>query len=235
MSADRSLAPASDAPAVPLTGFYAFVVERIRRGAMVPTAIARANTTLRSVNKAQARHFGRLAVDPPSQQVARRGEYRIERIALAQANAYVTQFHRHLNGVVGHLASRALYDDAALRGVIVLGRPVARHQDDGATVEVLRVCTDGSRNACSKLYGAARRYAKANRMTRVITYTLPDEPGASLKASGFICTGSTDGGSWARPTRDRADKAPTCAKLRWEMAVPAAATKPAAGRRKTMA
>lgn len=202
---------------LPLSGFYGFVAERIRRGAMVPTAVARANALLRTVPKDRARQFGKFDLSPPTAGVARTGSYRVNRIPLAAANAYVTQFHRHLNAVVGHLASFALYDGAGLRGVLIIGRPLARHQDNRTTVEVLRLCSDGSPNACSKLYGAARRWAKQKGKSRLITYTLPDETGASLKASGFACTGATNGGSWNRVGRQRIDKAPTVAKTRWEL------------------
>jgi hypothetical protein len=202
--------------AAPMTGFYAFVAERIRHGAMGPASIHRANVAFRALPKALACRAGRF--ESPGT-AGRAGPYRVAEIALAQANAYVTQFHRHLNGVVGHVASLALYDDAGMRGVLILGRPLARHQDDGSTAEVLRVCTDGSRNACSKLYGAARRWAKRNGRRRLVTYTLPEEPGASLRGAGFICTGATRGGSWNRTGRARADKAPTVAKTRWEMRV----------------
>lgn len=202
-----------------LTGFYGFVAERIRRGAMIPTAVHRANTLLRSVGKEDARRFGRFDPTAPSTGIARSGPYRVERIELALANAYVTQFHRHLNGVVGHLASFGLYDDAGLRGVLILGRPLARQLDDGGSAEVLRLCSDGSRNACSKLYGAARRYARQAGLTRIVTYTLPEEPGASLRAAGFVGVGRTAGGSWSRTGRERADKAPLCAKQRWELVI----------------
>ena len=211
---DAAAAPARE---LPLTGFYRFLATRIERGAMVPTAISRANTLLRTVNKAQAHQFARLGAPPPTTGVERDGDFRVEPIELASANAYVTQFHRHLNAVVGHVASLGLYDAVGLRGVLILGRPLARHQDNGHTIEVLRLCSDGSKNACSKLYGAARKWAKQHGKRRILTYTLPGESGASLKASGFVCTGSTEGGSWHRPSRERTDKAPTVAKVRWEL------------------
>jgi len=76
--------------------------------------------------------------------------------------------------------------------------------DDGATVEILRIATDGARNACSMLYGACRRVARALGYSRVITYTLPDEGGASLRASGFVFDGDAGNASKAwhnRPGR----------------------------------
>lgn len=202
------------ATSVEHTGFYAFLAERIRRGTMLPIAVSRANKAFRGLNKDQARKAGRfsqLEVSP------RQGDYRVEGVSLARANAFVTQFHRHLNGTVGHLASFGLFDDAGLRGVVILGRPLARALQNGATIEVLRLCSDGSRNACSKLYAQARRFAKANSLSRIITYTLPEESGASLKAAGFRMVGATRGGSWNTASRPRSDKAPTCRKTRWEI------------------
>lgn len=105
-----------------------------------------------------------------------------------------------------------------MRGVAIVGRPVARLLDNGWTLEVNRVCTDGARNACSMLYGAAWRAAKALGFRRLITYTLPEEGGASLRASGWYCVGERGGGTWDRPnnSRPRVDKHPTQVKLLWE-------------------
>ena len=69
---------------------------------------------------------------------------------------------------------------------------------DGWTLEITRLATDGTRNACSALYGAARRAAFALGYSRVITYTLAEEDGASLRAAGFICEGIIKGESWMR-------------------------------------
>src|SRR3546814_18235817 len=73
------------------------------------------------------------------------------------------------------------------------------------TREVTRRCTDGAPNACSKLYGAAWKAAKALGYTRLITYTLPEEGGASLRAAGWQLVGTRGGGAWSRPSRPRAD------------------------------
>lgn len=71
-------------------------------------------------------------------------------------------------------------------GVATAGRPVARHYDDGRTLEVNRTCTDGTKNANSMLYGAVWRAAKAMGYLRCITYTQADETGASLRAAGWV-------------------------------------------------
>lgn len=111
---------------------------------------------------------------------------RIVPVTLRQANAFVGALHRHSRTVVGHKFSAGVEDEAGvLRGVAVVGRPVARALDDGRTVEITRVCTDGSPNACSMLYAACRRAARALGHQRIYTYTLPEEGGASLRAAGF--------------------------------------------------
>lgn len=104
-----------------------------------------------------------------------------------------------------------------VRGVLIAGRPVARLNQDGRTVEVTRVATDGCRNACSFLYAAARRVAAAIGYHRILTYTLPEESGSSLRASGWRCTDlGAGGGSWSREHRPRVDLHPLQQKLRWE-------------------
>jgi hypothetical protein len=89
--------------------------------------------------------------------------------------------------------------------VAIVGRPVARRMDDGETVEINRVCTDGTRNACSLLLGAVRRAARALGYKRVITYTLPSEGGASLRAAGYRFDGEAGGSSKMWDTRDGRD------------------------------
>jgi hypothetical protein len=101
-------------------------------------------------------------------------------------------------------------------GVVILGRPVARRLDDGWTLEVTRCATDGTSNACSCLYGAAWRLAKSLGYRRLVTYTLPEEGGASLRGAGWTCVGEAGGGSWDRAERPRVDLHPTQTKLRWE-------------------
>jgi hypothetical protein len=101
-------------------------------------------------------------------------------------------------------------------GVVIVGRPVARMLDDGKTLEVTRCCTDGTHNACSMLYSAARRAAKALGYKRIITYILATETGGSLKAAGWRLVGPAGGGSWNRTGRPRKDKAPIIGKVMWE-------------------
>lgn len=117
-------------------------------------------------------------------------------ITLRQANAYVEKYHRHHKPSRGHKFSIGVCDDGELVGVCICGRPVSRRLDDGKTLEVNRLCTDGTYNACSILYGAACRAAKAMGYTKVITYILESETGASLKAAGFKCEGRAGGLEW---------------------------------------
>ena len=98
-----------------------------------------------------------------------------------------------------------------------MGRPVARAIDQWNTVEVTRLCADGTRNACSFLYGACKRAAKALGYSRIITYILESEDGTSLKASGWNYSYTTVGKSWNSPSRQRVDKAPTCNKKLYEV------------------
>lgn len=136
---------------------------------------------------------------------------------LEAANDFVARMHRHHPPVRGHKFSIAAAVDARIVGVVIVGRPVSRMRQDGRTLEVTRLCTDGTRNACSFLYGAAARAAFALGYLRLGTYTLPDEGGASLRASGWKLIGERGGGSWSRAGRLREDRAPTVAKLLWEV------------------
>ena len=103
-------------------------------------------------------------------------------------------------------------------GVACVGRPVSRGFDDGWTLEVTRVASDGTRNVCSMLYGACRRASQALGYRRLVTYTLASEGGSSLRASGYREVWKTAGGSWDTPSRPRVDKGPTCQKTLWEAA-----------------
>lgn len=138
-------------------------------------------------------------------------------ISLAGANAFVTDLHRHHKPVVGHKFSLAAWKDDGIVGVAIVGRPVARMRDDGLTLEVTRLCTDGTRNCCSFLYGAAARATFALGYKRLGTYILASEPGTTLRAAGWRLIGQTKGGSWSRPSRGRIDKHPTAQKTLYEV------------------
>jgi hypothetical protein len=127
-------------------------------------------------------------------------------VSLAEANAFVTEHHRHHQHVVGHKFAIGAVADGTLVGVVIVGRPVSRMRDDGKTLEVTRLCTDGSKNACSFLYGCAARAAFALGYERIGTYIRLDEPGTSLVAAGWRRMGLAGGGSWDRLSRARTDK-----------------------------
>lgn len=91
-------------------------------------------------------------------------------MTLREANAFVEQNHRHHGATVGHKFSIGLSDGEKIVGVAIVGRPVSRHLDDGWTLEVNRLCTDGTRNACSMLYAAAWRAARAMGYKRVSSW-----------------------------------------------------------------
>ena len=119
-------------------------------------------------------------------------------ITLRQAREFVSQHHRHSKPPRGWKFGVGVTVDGALVGVAAAGRPVARHFDDGLTLEVNRSCTDGTRNANSALYGAVWRAAKAMGYRRAITYTQADESGASLRAVGWRRVRDLPArGSWA--------------------------------------
>jgi hypothetical protein len=150
-------------------------------------------------------------------------------LTLREARRFVADHHRHNEPPIGHKFSIGLRQSAELVGVVIAGRPVGRGSDDGLTVELLRVTTLGEGNACSRLYGAACRAAAAMGYRRAITYTLADEPGTSLRASGFTATTVTKGGEWTpmdglirsaeSPRMFDPPKMPTGPKVKWERAL----------------
>jgi hypothetical protein len=138
-------------------------------------------------------------------------------MTLRDAHAFVEQHHRHHAPSVGGLFAVGVAEGDAVVGVAVVGRPIARRNDDGYTAEVTRVATDGARNACSMLYGACWRAARALGYHRLITYTLKTESGASLRGAGWRVVGEVKGQSWSVPSRPRVDRYPLQDKLKWEM------------------
>lgn len=139
------------------------------------------------------------------------------RVKFDEAANFVREHHRHHTPPVGHLFSIGAENDGKLVGVAIVGRPVARHRDDGSTAEITRLCTDGTRNAASFLLGRACKAAFALGFRRIGTYTLGSESGASLRGAGWRLIGERGGGSWSSPSRPRVDKHPTEPKLLWEL------------------
>lgn len=138
---------------------------------------------------------------------------------LEEANRFVEAHHRHSAARQGHKFSLAASVGGEVVGVAIVGRPVARGLDDGWTLEALRVCTDGTRNACSFLYAAAWRATRALGYRKLVTYTLASEPGASLRAAGWRVVGEVTARpkGWNTPGRPRVEVAGQ-ERLRWEAA-----------------
>lgn len=146
---------------------------------------------------------------------------RLVPVSLKDANGFVAMWHRHHQPVPGHKFSVGVADDDnTLRGVAIVGRPVARHYDDGLTLEVNRTATDGTANANSMLYGAAARAAFALGYRRLITYTQDGESGASLRGAGWrIVAKRPPRPGWDAPSRPRSETHPTAiARTLWEAA-----------------
>jgi hypothetical protein len=114
---------------------------------------------------------------------------KIKPIHLRAANDFVKKYHRHNLPTVGGKFAISVYGNDKMCGVAICGRPTARNADNGVTLEIYRVCTDGTYNACSKLYGACCKIAKAMGYEKIITYILASENGASVRAANFICEG----------------------------------------------
>lgn len=129
---------------------------------------------------------------------------------------FVGEHHRHNKPPAGHKFSIAVYDaGGVLHGVCMVGRPIGRYLDDGLTLEVNRCCTDGTRNACTMLYGAAQRAAKALGYKRIVTYTLESENGSSLRASNWICDGQAGGTHWTGQRYEQTEIPLGEMKVRW--------------------
>jgi hypothetical protein len=144
------------------------------------------------------------------------------RIRQQHAFDFIDALHRHHKAPQGAVFYLAATKGETIVGVAVVGRPVARGFDPDAVAEVTRLCTDGTPNACSFLYGAAARAATALGFQKIITYTLASEPGTSLRASGWVEDERVHGRRWSCPSRPRttAELGP---KIRWAKAFRAAA------------
>lgn len=140
---------------------------------------------------------------------------RIAPISFKSASNYINTYHRHHRATVGCKFCVSVVDESELvHGVAVCGRPVGRFLDDGYTLEINRVCSDGTPNVCSMLYGACCRIAKQMGYRKVVTYTLQSEDGASLKASNFTFDGIAGGTHWTG-SRNRGQAIPAEMKKRW--------------------
>lgn len=142
----------------------------------------------------------------------------LQPITYPEACAFIRLHHRHHQPPHKWKFGLAVNDGENVVGVAVVDRPVARMLDNGYTLEVTRLCTDGTPHVASKLYAASWRAVRALGYRRLITYTLLEEPGTSLKAAGWKSLYETAGGSWDRPSRPRVDNHPLGQKTLWEAA-----------------
>jgi hypothetical protein len=140
---------------------------------------------------------------------------RLRPVTVKRAIPFVGKVHRRLPRIQGAMWAVSVRDGDALVGVALVGHPARKLAEDG-TLAVLRVAViEGARNACSMLYGACSRAAKAMGAPNLVTYTHGDEHGSSLKASGWVDGGLTDGGEWNSPSRQRALAIDPLPKRRW--------------------
>ena len=130
----------------------------------------------------------------------------------------MANLHRHHKPSTGHKFSVKVVDESGfVHGVAICGRPVSRHLDNGETLEINRLCTDGTHNACSMLYGACARIARNMGYKKIITYILMSENGASLRASNFTCEGEAGGEMWTGKRSGRDNGVPKEKKTRWSI------------------
>ena len=94
----------------------------------------------------------------------------------------------------------------------------ARAVDQKYVLEVTRLATDGTPNACSFLYALAARLADGMGFKKIQTYILDSESGTTLRAAGWKLEGQTAGGDWnhskANAGKRRTDQ-PMQPKSRW--------------------
>lgn len=143
-------------------------------------------------------------------------------LTLKQANALVERFHRHHKPVRGHRFSLGCeLADGRICGAVIVGRPTARAINQYLVAEVSRLVTDGTKNACSFLYGAAARVAKEMGFIKIQTYIIENERGVTLRASGWEFETITEGGDWNHSWRKgRRTDQPMCKKQRWAKTFP---------------
>lgn len=143
---------------------------------------------------------------------------RIVPLELKEANILVLRWHRHHKEAQGHRFSIGVLDTSTgkMCGAAIVGRPVARRVNHRTTLEVIRLVTDGTKNACSILYAASARVGREMGYSKIQTYILEQEVGYSLIASGWACEGIAGGGQWKHTDgKIRRTDQPTTTKSRW--------------------
>ncbi len=137
-------------------------------------------------------------------------------LTIKEANLFILAKHRHHKCVQGHKFSLGAELNGELIGIATVGRPVARNTNYKEILEVTRLCTDGSKNACSLLYSAAARIAKEMGYKKIQTFILESESGTSLKASGWTFESTSRGGQWKHSDgKQRRTDQPTCPKHKY--------------------
>lgn len=137
-------------------------------------------------------------------------------LELKALNELVASLHRHHKPVQGHRFSIGVEHEGKIVGGVSVGRPTARMTDQRAVLEVTRLVTDGTKNACSALYSAAARVGKELGYQRIQTFILETESGRSLKAAGWKFDGESGGGDWTRASKpNRRQDQPQCPKHRY--------------------
>ena len=141
----------------------------------------------------------------------------VRRITIARANSYIAAHHRHHKRVRGGIFALAVFtSDGHIAGVAIVGQPVARGCNHELVAEVTRLATDGTKNACSSLYGAAASVCTAMGYLEIQTYILASEPGTSLKAAGWSMVATVRGRAWNhRGDAVRRQDQPKVDKQRW--------------------
>ena len=155
-----------------------------------------------------------LGEKPALEETVMKHKLEIRPITFNVACQFVSMHHRHHKPSVGCKFCIGVFDGERMVGCAVCGRPVSRHLDNGLTLEITRLCTDGTKNACSMLYGACCRVAKAMGYKKAITYILKSENGSSLRASNFKCEGEAGGPEWTGK-RNTGKNGPHEMKTRW--------------------
>jgi hypothetical protein len=141
-------------------------------------------------------------------------------LTLKQANELVATLHRHHKPVQGHRFSIGVVGPDGVCGAAIVGRPVARKTPQYEVAEITRLVTNGTKNACSKLYATAARICKEMGFARIQTFILEEEHGTSLKASGWTFEQWSDGAEGWQSRDGRRTDQPTQRKQRWSKVLP---------------
>lgn len=148
------------------------------------------------------------------------GKLKVVPLHLRQANELVAKLHRHHKPIRVAKFSIGVSKNGELVGAAICMRPACRALDDGKTIEVCRLATDGTFNACSLLYSTCARIAKLMGFSKAQTYLLDSEPGTSLKAAGWVlektgCGGTAQGKRTNRPNGHEVTPVTFVKKQRW--------------------